>query len=288
MFLNLKRKIGIKIFNRRKALKYILFDKIYSLLILNKDKSPEFINKFHNDGFAKININLRNEVDNLNSVLQLDETKKEPPFYFLINDEVKLKIDNILEKVGDEMISYLKDYFNSEILPAYICLRRNTFYKKKNLDNELFNNNFHNDAYLFTHFKVFINLNKITEKSGPMKIVPKKMTNNFLKKINYLDRQKYDDTNENISFLNTGEYGDCLLFDPTNCFHSAGVPEENYNRDYIIVTYVCIPKVARLLSYFKSVDIYKYNSNKLLSYSKPTKLFETLKIFLSFYKNKFN
>ena len=92
----------------------------------------------------------------------------------------------------------------------------------------------------------------------------------------------------NISFLNTGEYGDCLLFDPTNCFHSAGVPEENYNRDYIIVTYVCIPKVAGLLNYFKSVDIYKYNSNKLLSYSKPTKLFETLKIFLSFYKNKFN
>ena len=110
----------------------------------------------------------------------------------------------------------------------------------------------------------------------------------FLKKINYIDRTKYNDHDENYSYANVGKYGDCLLFDPTNCFHSAGIPEENYKRDYLIITYVCVPKKKEFLEKFKEVDIYKYYSNKLLSFSKPTKFFETVKIFLNFYSSKMN
>ena len=36
MFNKIKRTIAIKIFKKRKALKYILFDKLYSTFILNK------------------------------------------------------------------------------------------------------------------------------------------------------------------------------------------------------------------------------------------------------------
>jgi len=288
MLLNLKRKIGIKLFNRRKALKYILFDKIYSLFILNKKKLPLFLKRFDTDGFAQIDPNVKQEITDLNKILELDKIKEDPPFHFLINDDVKKNINNILSKIEFNIISYLKNYFNSDILPAYICLRRNTFYEKNSLGDELYNNNFHNDAYLFTHFKIFVNLNDVSKKSGPMKIVPKRKTHNFLKKINYLDRTKYNDYDENYSYANVGKYGDCLLFDPTNCFHSAGIPEENYKRDYLIITYVCIPKKREYLEKFKEVDIYKYYANKLLSFSKPTKFFETIKIFLNFYRSKIN
>ena len=288
MFHNLKKKISINIFNRRKALKYIFFDKIFSLIILNNSKFPKFLEEFNIRGFAKPDIKLTEEVENLSNVLEIDKTKNGPPFYFFINNNVKSKINSILDKLDKKLIYHLRHYFNSEILPAYICLRRNSFYKKENLNHELYNNNFHNDGYLFTHFKVFINLTNITKECGPMKIVPKDMTRNFLKKINFLDRNNYDTKSENFSYLNTGECGDCLLFDPTNCFHSAGIPEENYSRDYIIVTYVCIPKTSKLINNFKNVDIFKYENNKLLLYAKPKKFSEILKIFFNFYKNKLN
>ena len=215
----LKRKISISLFERRKALKYIFFDKAYSKLILNKNKLPEFIEKFDKDGFVKILPNFKNEINDLINNLEIENDKKNiPPYLFKIDDIVKNKVFDILEQINKQYISYLKKYFNSDILPAYICLRRNAYYKKENLDQELFNDNFHNDAYLFTHFKLFINLNDISDENGPMKIVPKQKTKNFLKLINYNDRQNYFDENDNISYSNIGKTGECLLFDPTNCY----------------------------------------------------------------------
>ena len=176
----LKRKIGITLFNKRKALKYIFFDKIYSILILNKKKLPKFVNEYDTDGFVKIFPNFKEEINDLINNLSIEKNQKEtPPFFFKIDNEIKNKLYKILEKINKEYLVYFKEYFNSDILPAYICLRRNANYKKANLENELFNNNFHNDAYLFTHFKVFVNLNDISEKNGPMKIVSKKKQNFF-------------------------------------------------------------------------------------------------------------
>ena len=37
----IKNKISIMLFDRRKALKYIFFDKLYSKFILNKNKLPK-------------------------------------------------------------------------------------------------------------------------------------------------------------------------------------------------------------------------------------------------------
>ena len=103
-----------------------------------------------------------------------------------------------------------------------------------------------------------------------------------------MDRQNYSEENENFSFSNIGKIGECLLFDPTNCFHKAGMPEENYKRDYLIITYVCIPKKKQLIDELMKTDIYKYEDNKLLSLAKPTQLFQTLKLLFNFYKEKFN
>ena len=148
------------LFDRRKALKYIFFDKLYSKFILNKNKLPKFLENFDQDGFVKVTPDYRKEIDDLIESLKIDENSKTtPPFFFKIDNEIKIKVFSILEKINKQYIVNLKKYFNSDILPAYICLRRNTHYEKENLNQELFNDNFHNDAYLLTHFKMFINLN---------------------------------------------------------------------------------------------------------------------------------
>ena len=298
MLKNLKRTIAIKAFKKRKALKYILFDKLYSIFILNRKNIPEFVNNYDKEGFVKISPKIDKELKNLKSNLVISNDKNKiklmhgeeklnnkPPFYFDINDNVKNSIDEILKKLEKSYIFDLKKYFRSEILPAFICLRRNEFYKKQDLDHELFNDNFHNDAYLFTQFKIFINLNDIGEKNGPMRIVSKKNTKKFLDSIGYTGRQNYNEKKDTISYSNVGKSGDGLIFDPTNCFHKAGVPDQNYKRDYLIITYVCIPDCQKNLY---TTDIYKYNQNELLRLSKPTKLNQTLKLFLNFYKKRVN
>lgn len=285
----IKNKISIMLFDRRKALKYIFFDKLYSKFILNKNKLPKFLENFDQDGFVKVTPDYRKEIDDLIESLKIDENSKTtPPFFFKIDNEIKIKVFSILEKINKQYIVNLKKYFNSDILPAYICLRRNTHYEKENLNQELFNDNFHNDAYLLTHFKMFINLNDVKEQNGPMKIVAKTKTKSFLKLIGYNDRQNYNDGGDNISYSNIGKTGDCLIFDPTNCFHKAGMPDKNYKRDYLIITYVCLPSKKNLIDKMSQTDIYKYKNNYLLSLSKPTHLMQTIKLLFSFYKEKFN
>ncbi len=256
---------------------------------MNKKKIPEFINDYDLEGFVKIFPNIKSNINLLLSKLEIDDiSKKTPPYYFKIDDEIKKILNKIINQIEDEYLVSFKEYFNSDILPAYMCLRRNTHYKKLDLESELFNDNFHNDAYLFTHFKVFINLSDVSEKDGPMKIVSKKKAKDFLKYINYKDRKNYSDDDENFSFSNTGRVADCLFFDPTNCFHKAGMPEENQKRDYLIITYVCVPKSKKLIDELIKTDIYKYENNKLLSLSKPTHFLQTLKLLLDFYKKKLN
>lgn len=298
MFNKIKRTIAIKIFKKRKALKYILFDKLYSTFILNKKNSPQFVTDYDKDGFVKISPEIDEELKILKSKLVISRNKDQiksmhgeeklndkPPFYFEINESVRNSIDEILNKLEKDYIQDLKKYFCSEILPAFICLRRNEFYKKQDLDHELFNDNFHNDAYLFTQFKIFINLNDIGIKNGPMKIVSKKNTKKFLDLIGYSGRQNYNEKNDTLSYSNVGKFGDGLIFDPTNCFHKAGMPDQDYKRDYLIITYVCIPQHQEKL---KETDIYEYNHNELLRLSKPTKLNQTIKLFLNFYKKRLN
>ena len=284
-----KKFLSIKIFKKRKALKYILFDKIYSAIVLNKKKIYEndFINDYHQKGYVNIDLNLNKEINELNKLLVLDKKINSPPFHFVIDNKVKTKITEIMKKIENNKLRYFKNYFNSNIFPAYICLRRNTHYTKKKLEQELFNDNFHNDGYLFTHFKIFINLSDINKEDGPMQIVSKKDVKKFLKEIGYKDRINYiDNKKEKISYLNTGKKGDCLVFDPTNCFHKAGMPQENHKRDYLIITYVCVPEKSFFSNELDKTDIFKYENNKILKLAKPTKLNQTAKLLLSYYRQK--
>ena len=135
-FNKVKKFLSIKIFKKRKAIKYIIFDKIYSAIVLNKKKIYEndFINDYHQKGYAKIDLNLKKEVNELNKLLILDKNINSPPFHFVIDQKVKTKITEIIKKIENNKLEYFKSYFNSSIFPAYICLRRNTYYEKKKLE----------------------------------------------------------------------------------------------------------------------------------------------------------
>ena len=121
MLKNLKKTIAIKAFKKRKALKYILFDKLYSIFILNRKNIPEFVNNYDKEGFVKISPKIDKELKNLKSNLVISNDKNKiklmhgeeklnnkPPFYFDINDNVKNSIDEILKKLEKSYIFDLK------------------------------------------------------------------------------------------------------------------------------------------------------------------------------------
>ena len=277
--------LEVKFFKRRKPIKFIIFDILFSFLILNKKQLPEFAAEYDSKGFVKIHPDIENDLKKLKNRLVLENSYSDkPPFNFKIDDDIKNIIKQILKILDKDFLLHLKKYYQAEILPTYICLRRNTYYKKLNLRDEVYSDNFHNDSYLRTHFKIFVNLQDVSEKHGPMKIVPKNKSKEFIVETNYMSRMSYNEQNDKFSYVNTGKFGECLLFDPTSCFHRAGVPEENYERDYLTITFVCVPKKDELINNLKKTNIFKYENNNLLSLAKPRKLFEVFNLLLNFYR----
>jgi hypothetical protein len=285
LFNKISVKLSLKLFQIRKPLQLVIFDKLFSKFILNLNNLNDSIAKFHENGFVKINLNIKNEIKSIVKNLKINDEEKNPLLYFHITDEVKNKMNIIINEKLKKTINSLEVYFNSKIMTARINIRRNSYYKKKDSSHELYSDNFHNDAYALTHFKMFVNLMDIQEENGPMHLISKKNTKNFFKKINYKDRNSYDENTNVDDFIykNVGKEGEILLFDPTQCYHRATIPNLGYHRDYCIITFICLPKKIDLkknsLDY---VNIYNYDKNPLIKFAKPHSLFNTLKTFVKY------
>ena len=156
---NLSKKISLKFMNLRKPLEMVIFDKLFSKFILNTKNTKNFIEEFHDKGYAKLDLDIRNEIEVISNNLSnskfhdVNKTRN-----FELNDQIIEAINNILNNKLKNTKYYLEKYFNSKIFPAFVCLRRNLHYEKDIISNELYSNNFHNDAYVLTHFKIFFNL----------------------------------------------------------------------------------------------------------------------------------
>ena len=286
----IRKNIAIKIFKRRKSLGMIIFDKLYNIFILNKKNNPNFISEFDRNGYAKVNVNVKNELDIIisklnNTNLNNQDGDKEKKIEFSIDENIKNSVDKILSSSLKNTIISFEKYFNAEISPAYITIKRHHHYERDNISNELFNNNFHNDAYALTHFKAFINLKDVSVEDGPMEIVSKNKTNQFIKKIKYKDRNDYQN-NINIDefiYKNTGEKYDCFFFDPTQCMHRATIPNKDHFRDVLAITFVCLPNKLNIKdTLLKNLDIFKYKPNPLLQYAKLTGIFGSIKTFFNY------
>lgn len=280
MFNKLSTSIGLKFFQTRKPLELIMFDFLYKKFFLKK-KNNDFIFNYDQFGFVKIKPDISEEIDIINNNLKINDQVKKPPFDFIINHEIDKAIKDIINLRLKNYISQLEQYFNAKILPAVINLKRNTFYEKMEELDERYSDNFHNDAYTLTHFKIFINLTNVSENQGPMHIISKKKTKNFLNKINYKDRGKYNHNffDENLIYVNSGSKYEALIFDPTQCFHRATIPERNLHRDYLTITFVGLPKKSKI----KNINYFNYENNELLKFSKPKGFFNSIKNLIRYF-----
>ena len=235
--------ISIKIFNLRLPLPYVFYNFLYKKFILNTKHCNDSISNFERKGFSKLDIDFS---DILNKYNIKHSQVKEEKFnnhrtYFFLEDKYKKLFQIDLIKKINPIIEELESYYN---LPIYLlnfkAFRIEYFNNIENKDLELYANKFHNDGYVMNFFKVFINLDDVTDKDGPLHLISKEDTKKFIKSSKYKNRDNYDpDFDKSIVFKNTGKKGSSLIFSPSLCFHKAGVPEKC--RDMIQLVFAALP-----------------------------------------------
>lgn len=280
---NLSKKISLKLFNIRKPLEMVVFDNLFKMFILNNKSTETFISDFNKNGFAKLNVDIKDEVN------IICENLTEPKFKnndktcnFDLNDKVIDALNNILDNKLSNTKKSLENYFSSKIFPAYVNISRNLHYEKNEISHELYSNNFHNDSYVLTHFKIFFNLMDVSEKNGPLEIIPKKKNGEFIKKSKYKDRYDYKEKSDldDILYKNTGKKGEICIFDPSQCIHRASIPTKDNYRDFLTITFVCIPDNENIKkNLLTNLNIFKYENNSLIKYAKPNGFIKSLKLF---------
>ena len=292
-YINLNsKKFSVKFFNQRLPFIYILFNYFYRKFIVNSNVEDKEILQFHKSGFVKIDISFKNEIDEykdkffINDQYIKDGIKKVP---LELNENDKI---NLISKIKEKLLPFLvklENYFNCEISIPDVTIWRNYNHKDSlNLDKEHFSNHFHQDSYLMTYSKIFINLMDINEEDGPLEIVPRENRNFFIKSFNYKDRHNYNVLGNKILIKkNTGKIGDCCLFSSPQIFHRAGVPK-NY-RDNMQIILVAIPKkYSEKISNIDNAKLFDDNYDLFQKFTKPYSIIKVIKLFFIHFKYKLN
>lgn len=254
--------LSLKLFSKRLPLSYSLFNYFFDKL-KNKENLCKDIENFEKYGFAKIDYCFSNEVDEikekLNSKIKLNEGREN----YNISIEQKSYFADIIIKKLDPFLTDLEKYLNSK--PAIVDLNvwKNHSFDKESIKNskDLIAESFHNDGYLCNYLKIHINFEDVDLNKGPMNIIKKGFNKKFRKDVNYLGRSSYNKDkldNKNYLYKNTGKKGDALLFDPSEVFHRASIPNKDFTRTMMeIILY--IPK--------KKVE----NPNQILNFNRKYK-----------------
>ena len=100
---------------------------------------------------------------------------------------------------------------------------------------DLFSNLWHCDYSNVDETKLFFYLVDITEKEGPIHMMPPNITKELIKK-GYVDRYQIDLNNKLFEsqgqiFKGIGSAGTALLINTEVCLHKAGNPTQNHHRD---------------------------------------------------------
>lgn len=287
-------KISILLFDQRVPLSYIFFNKLYKILIIKKDIINEEIYNFHYNGFEKLKININEglikfknnlsilENDNGNNNYKINKRQ-----YFKIDQNKKVEFKSFLEKSFASTINRLSSYYKSEVNIESIKFFRINHEDNSEMNNkEVYSNYFHQDAYLFTYIKIFVNLMDISETDGPLEIISINDRSKFIKKFKYKDRNNYKYIKDDIIYKNTGKAGDCFLFSSPQCFHKAGIPSKY--RDILQVILVASPKLSHKNSKsLQEKDLFE--NDKIISLTKPYSVYSTIKLFIEhlFYSIKY-
>ena len=147
---------------------------------------------------------------------------------------------------------------------------------------------FHCDYYTMNYFKLFINLQEITDEDGPLTFYSIKDTKKFVKESNFLNRTEYKNISLNNEIENCGTLGDCLILNTPQCIHRAGIPKYGNHRDILCVTFVAVyEKTDDIFCYEKSYpkDIWNMEKNIAKKFAKPNNLRNTIKLYNKLTKN---
>jgi hypothetical protein len=152
-------KISINIFGFRLPIKYVLFNYLYKIFVM-KNNVPQELKSFDEDGYCKLDVNLKTEIDSLMKDIKLSKKDKKGRQEFELDENKKREIYNILKKKLNKNLINFEKYFNLPINLASLKLFRieNQLNDNYDLKNEFYSRNYHNDAYVMNYFKIFINL----------------------------------------------------------------------------------------------------------------------------------
>jgi len=199
-------------------------------------------------------------------------------------------LEKIILNDLSKTILQLQEYYNAKIILTHARIQRNFGFEKKELD-EKFSDNFHNDRWLFTYIKLFINLEDIDLDKGPTHIIPRDKSSDFVNVANYKSRKNYKNINYKQTYIHTGNIGETLIFNSSICLHKAGNPNINQTRDMLMLQFSAIPSENN-----KSLEIDKLNikideaalgegDNLSYKHSRPYGFYTTLKLYKRFKKN---
>jgi hypothetical protein len=139
----------------------------------------------------------------------------------------------------DKIEDVLKHYYRSQVqIRSYRAYRTRHVPQDLMERTEVYNNYWHCDGKTSDHIKLFVCLSDITEKDGPLHIMPKKYTKNLSKLRPQFDRETdgepggvVDENGTPVTL--TGRPGTVMLANTQSCLHRAGVPDEGHTRDLI-------------------------------------------------------
>ena len=270
---------------------YNLFNKIFFLFKCKLKFADTSIKEFSSKGFVKSKTVDSRYITDL--CLLLNDTNrvyKENVTTYIINYNLKQKIKEIFNKYFYNEIKNFEKFFSSKIIVTNVMIWKNHGYDKfNNKDNQFFSEKYHTDNYLFTYFKLFINLEEVNDDKGPLHLIKKKDSKIFLNFSKYKNRNSYmEDKIEKLVYRNTGKAGESLFFSSSECYHRAGIPNSDNSRLMLGFVFNVIPNTEND-NYFL---LEKSKSNLFINdywskyYGKPSKFRDMLKLLFYFLTKK--
>jgi len=146
----------------------------------------------------------------------------------------KLLTHEIIETLEE----YYHGYFKVELIE---CGRNYSVPLDVQKEKEFFSSRWHNDRQRTYYTKLFVNLSDVTDNDGPSHIMTRSRTTQLLK-MGFKNRVNYNLPIEVVEdkkylFKGTGTIGTAYLCNPQLCFHRAGMPAPNHQRDLITLRF---------------------------------------------------
>ena len=237
--------LGPVIFYNGNLFSYNIYNFFFKKNIMNKNyQNNHIISEYMKNGYVKLDSIPPHEIDELTSLLDKYnplKIQKDYTYSFVINDELLSKIKDIINKNLLDFLKNFSNFYNMKIKLGNVRITRN-YSVPKNYNKEAYSNLFHSDAYTCNLFKIFINLQDVSEAEGPLILVKNNKAKLFLKESGYRNRNLYiKENNNDYYYVNSGKKGDILLCSTTELLHRAGDIKEGKSRDVLFLDFVAYP-----------------------------------------------